>query len=164
MTKYSKGKKSGSSRTKSDKSVPQIGPDLTDDLSRVLGPDSNGDVAMAEMGLEGDETKEEDHSTIAATALVRGTVPASKYNAQVQSHTVDQGARTRPSRPQTYSCRACDKPDNDNMIMCDDHAAHQSSGEAWFHYACVGLRPDTLRPEVWYCPPCEDEKIFRAFG
>ena len=130
-----------------------------DDLVRNLGPDSDGDVPMSDMSLNGDETEEEEWAGIGAAAVAVETVPTTKDKVQVQSHT-----RTRPSRPQTYSCRACGEPDNDLMVMCDDRATHQFSGEAWYHLACVGLTPHTQPGEVWYCPPCEYEKIFRAFG
>ena len=131
------------------------------DATRTLGSDPDGDVPMSDMGLDSEETEEQDWSTIGAAAPSRRSVPTGK---DTQPHTADQGARTRLSRPQFDSCRACDEPDNDSMVMCDDHVAHQFSGEAWFHRACVGLKPYTRPGEVWYCPPCEYEKIFRAFG
>ena len=159
-SKFSKGNKAGSSSTKPSASVTRVSRDLTDDVNRAVGPEINGNVPMSDMGLNDDETEQGNRSTIGAVALAHGT----GNKPRPISHTADPRARTRPSRPQTYSCRLCDKPDNDNMVMCDDHVAHQFSGEAWFHHACVGLRPDALRPEVWYCPSCEDEKIFRAFG
>ena len=136
-----------------------------DDLIRTLGPDSDGDVPMSDKGYDSDETEEEDWFGMGAAALRHGFTVLEKNAPQKTTAKIEnRETKTRPRRPLTYSCRECDEPDNDNMMMCDDHVAHQFTGEAWFHLACVGLKPDTVPGEIWYCPPCEYEKIFRAFG
>ncbi|XP_057540474.1 PHD finger protein ING2-like [Amaranthus tricolor] len=46
-----------------------------------------------------------------------------------------------------------------DMIACDNEACQ---GGEWFHYACVGLTPETRFKGKWYCPTCRELPQFRS--
>ncbi|KAL2923217.1 PHD finger protein ING2 [Bienertia sinuspersici] len=46
-----------------------------------------------------------------------------------------------------------------DMIACDNESC---LGGEWFHYACVGLTPETRFKGKWYCPTCRDLPQYRS--
>ncbi|XP_059647319.1 PHD finger protein ING2-like isoform X2 [Cornus florida] len=53
-----------------------------------------------------------------------------------------------PNEP-TYC--VCHQVSFGDMIACDNE---NCQGGEWFHYACVGLTPETRFRGKWYCPTC----------
>uniref|UniRef100_A0A7C9EJR7 PHD finger protein ING n=1 Tax=Opuntia streptacantha TaxID=393608 RepID=A0A7C9EJR7_OPUST len=45
----------------------------------------------------------------------------------------------------------CHQVSYGDMIACDNE---NCQGGEWFHYACVGLTPETRFKGKWYCPTC----------
>lgn len=46
-----------------------------------------------------------------------------------------------------------------DMIACDNE---NCQGGEWFHYACVGLTPETRFKGKWYCPTCRQLSQFSS--
>ena len=59
------------------------------------------------------------------------------------------------------SCQACNSPDDDLMVACENDRNHMD-GDCWYHYSCIGLTPQTLPADQWYCPPCRSESLKAA--
>ncbi|CAO2822056.1 unnamed protein product [Amaranthus hypochondriacus] len=47
----------------------------------------------------------------------------------------------------------CNQVSFGDMIACDNE---NCQGGEWFHYACVGLTPETRLKGMWYCPTCRE--------
>uniref|UniRef100_A0A5B7B239 PHD finger protein ING n=1 Tax=Davidia involucrata TaxID=16924 RepID=A0A5B7B239_DAVIN len=61
---------------------------------------------------------------------------------------VDVDQPIDPNEP-TYC--VCHQVSFGDMIACDNE---NCQGGEWFHYACVGLTPETRFKGKWYCPTC----------
>ncbi|KDP42993.1 hypothetical protein JCGZ_25179 [Jatropha curcas] len=61
---------------------------------------------------------------------------------------VDVDQPIDPNEP-TYC--VCHQVSFGDMIACDNE---NCEGGEWFHYACVGLTPETRFKGKWYCPTC----------
>ncbi|XP_062015882.1 PHD finger protein ING2-like [Rosa rugosa] len=61
---------------------------------------------------------------------------------------VDADQPIDPNEP-TYC--VCHQVSFGDMIACDNE---NCQGGEWFHYACVGLTPETRFKGKWYCPTC----------
>eukprot|EP00252_Welwitschia_mirabilis_P013902 TRINITY_DN3077_c0_g1_i2.p1 TRINITY_DN3077_c0_g1~~TRINITY_DN3077_c0_g1_i2.p1 ORF type:complete len:225 (-),score=58.67 TRINITY_DN3077_c0_g1_i2:152-826(-) len=55
-----------------------------------------------------------------------------------------------PNEP-TYC--VCNQVSFGDMVACDNE---NCGGGEWFHYACVGLTPETRFKGKWYCPTCRN--------
>ncbi|CAH9068423.1 unnamed protein product [Cuscuta europaea] len=64
------------------------------------------------------------------------------------SSPVDIDQPIDPNEP-TYC--VCHQVSFGDMIACDNE---NCQGGEWFHYACVGLTPETRFKGKWYCPTC----------
>ncbi|XP_059069271.1 PHD finger protein ING2 isoform X2 [Cryptomeria japonica] len=62
---------------------------------------------------------------------------------------VDVDQPIDPNEP-TYC--VCHQVSFGDMIACDNE---NCEGGEWFHYACVGLTPETRFKGKWYCPTCK---------
>uniref|UniRef100_A0AAG5DFX4 PHD-type domain-containing protein n=1 Tax=Anopheles atroparvus TaxID=41427 RepID=A0AAG5DFX4_ANOAO len=53
-------------------------------------------------------------------------------------------------------CARCERPDNDDMVACDDC-------NAWFHFECVGV-DQTVESREWSCSTCRAKAEARPAG
>uniref|UniRef100_A0A803Q3T6 PHD finger protein ING n=1 Tax=Cannabis sativa TaxID=3483 RepID=A0A803Q3T6_CANSA len=67
---------------------------------------------------------------------------------------VDAEQPIDPNEP-TYC--VCHQVSFGDMIACDNE---NCQGGEWFHYACVGLTPETRFKGKWYCPTCRSQPMF----
>lgn len=51
------------------------------------------------------------------------------------------------STRQTFSCRICPQPDDNQMVQCDEC-------DEWFHFECVGVT-NTVQDRPWSCRKCK---------
>eukprot|EP00268_Persea_americana_P042491 TRINITY_DN4253_c0_g1_i3.p1 TRINITY_DN4253_c0_g1~~TRINITY_DN4253_c0_g1_i3.p1 ORF type:complete len:140 (+),score=22.34 TRINITY_DN4253_c0_g1_i3:1041-1460(+) len=58
----------------------------------------------------------------------------------------------QPSDPNEPTYCVCNQVSFGDMIACDNV---DCEGGEWFHYACVGLTPETRFRGKWYCPTCK---------
>lgn len=58
----------------------------------------------------------------------------------------------QPSDPNEPTYCICHEVSFGDMIACDNE---NCEGGEWFHYACVGLTPETRFKGKWYCPTCK---------
>ncbi|CAM8889005.1 unnamed protein product [Rhodiola kirilowii] len=72
--------------------------------------------------------------------------PGSHKNEYVAPMDVDQ-----PIDPNEPTYCVCHQVSFGDMIACDNE---NCQGGEWFHYACVGLTPETRFKGKWYCPTC----------
>ncbi|KAE8684997.1 PHD finger protein ING2 [Hibiscus syriacus] len=57
----------------------------------------------------------------------------------------------QPIDPNEPTYCVCHQVSFGDMIACDNE---NCQGGEWFHYACVGLTPETRFKGKWYCPTC----------
>ncbi|KAG9131734.1 hypothetical protein Leryth_009469 [Lithospermum erythrorhizon] len=57
----------------------------------------------------------------------------------------------QPIDPNEPTYCVCNQVSFGDMIACDNE---NCQGGEWFHYACVGLTPETRFKGKWYCPSC----------
>ncbi|XP_038998966.1 PHD finger protein ING2-like isoform X2 [Hibiscus syriacus] len=57
----------------------------------------------------------------------------------------------QPIDPNEPTYCVCHQVSFGDMIACDNE---NCQGGEWFHYACVGLTPETRFKGKWYCPAC----------
>ncbi|GMH20080.1 hypothetical protein Nepgr_021921 [Nepenthes gracilis] len=57
----------------------------------------------------------------------------------------------QPIDPNEPTYCICHQVSFGDMIACDNE---NCQGGEWFHYACVGLTPETRFKGKWYCPTC----------
>ncbi|GMI65283.1 INHIBITOR OF GROWTH 2 [Hibiscus trionum] len=57
----------------------------------------------------------------------------------------------QPIDPNEPTYCVCHQVSFGDMIACDNE---NCEGGEWFHYACVGLTPETRFKGKWYCPTC----------
>ncbi|GAB4851457.1 PHD finger protein ing2 [Ancistrocladus abbreviatus] len=57
----------------------------------------------------------------------------------------------QPIDPNEPTYCICHQVSFGDMIACDNE---NCQGGEWFHYACVGLTPETRFRGKWYCPTC----------
>ncbi|OAY44435.1 PHD finger protein ING2 isoform X2 [Manihot esculenta] len=57
----------------------------------------------------------------------------------------------QPIDPNEPTYCVCHQVSFGDMIACDNE---NCEGGEWFHYACVGLTPETRFRGKWYCPTC----------
>ncbi|XVF06226.1 hypothetical protein REPUB_Repub06bG0029300 [Reevesia pubescens] len=57
----------------------------------------------------------------------------------------------QPIDPNEPTYCVCHQVSFGDMIACDNEICQ---GGEWFHYACVGLTPETRFRGKWYCPTC----------
>ncbi|KAK9090659.1 hypothetical protein Sjap_023836 [Stephania japonica] len=57
----------------------------------------------------------------------------------------------QPFDPNEPTYCVCHQVSFGDMIACDND---NCQGGEWFHYACVGLTPETRFKGKWYCPTC----------
>lgn len=57
----------------------------------------------------------------------------------------------QPIDPNEPTYCVCNQVSFGDMIACDNE---NCQGGEWFHYACVGLTPETRFKGKWYCPTC----------
>ncbi|KAL2480406.1 PHD finger protein ING2 [Abeliophyllum distichum] len=74
--------------------------------------------------------------------------PQSKSLKRDFSSPVELDQPIDPNEP-TYC--VCHQVSFGDMIACDNE---NCQGGEWFHYACVGLTPETRFKGKWYCPTC----------
>ncbi|PON44195.1 ING family [Parasponia andersonii] len=67
---------------------------------------------------------------------------------------VDADQPIDPNEP-TYC--VCHQVSFGDMIACDNE---NCQGGEWFHYACVGLTPETRFKGKWYCPTCKLQPLY----
>ncbi|XP_062113500.1 PHD finger protein ING2 isoform X2 [Humulus lupulus] len=67
---------------------------------------------------------------------------------------VDTEQPIDPNEP-TYC--VCHQVSFGDMIACDNE---NCQGGEWFHYACVGLTPETRFKGKWYCPTCRSQPMY----
>ncbi|XP_024031859.1 PHD finger protein ING2 [Morus notabilis] len=70
------------------------------------------------------------------------------------SMAVDADQPIDPNEP-TYC--VCHQVSFGDMIACDNE---NCQGGEWFHYACVGLTPETRFKGKWYCPTCRSLPLY----
>ncbi|XP_028761281.1 PHD finger protein ING2 [Neltuma alba] len=58
----------------------------------------------------------------------------------------------QPIDPNEPTYCVCHQVSFGDMIACDNE---NCQGGEWFHYACVGLTPETRFKGKWYCPTCK---------
>ncbi|KAL8167159.1 hypothetical protein V2J09_008658 [Rumex salicifolius] len=59
----------------------------------------------------------------------------------------------QPIDPNEPTYCICHQVSFGDMIACDND---NCKGGEWFHYACVGLTPETRFKGKWYCPACRE--------
>nr|XP_011467588.1 PREDICTED: PHD finger protein ING2 isoform X1 [Fragaria vesca subsp. vesca]XP_011467592.1 PREDICTED: PHD finger protein ING2 isoform X1 [Fragaria vesca subsp. vesca]XP_011467597.1 PREDICTED: PHD finger protein ING2 isoform X1 [Fragaria vesca subsp. vesca]XP_011467604.1 PREDICTED: PHD finger protein ING2 isoform X1 [Fragaria vesca subsp. vesca] len=60
----------------------------------------------------------------------------------------------QPIDPNEPTYCVCHQVSFGDMIACDNE---NCQGGEWFHYACVGLTPETRFKGKWYCPTCRQQ-------